>query len=112
MFMILNKKKLKVYRLRGKAGNPDFSVTINDLIPIEHKSYDFDTLVKYLNYTAYEPDWENPMDEEYDLLYKMHGNPKIDFFIIKKTNMIVIPGTYLYPTKLKIEDIPLLYRKG
>ena len=37
----------------------------------------------------------------------MDGNPKIDFFIIKNTKIIVVPGSYLYTTKLKMEDIPL-----
>lgn len=105
--MTVKEINLQTYTLKGKGGNGDLLVTINDLSPIHHKEYSYDEFFKFLIYSDYEPDWDTPMGEEYDLLYNMDGNPKIDFFIIKNTKIIVVPGSYLYTTKLKMEDIPL-----
>jgi hypothetical protein len=77
-----------------------------DLIPVHHKRhYTFEQLSGFRNYARYEPDWDKPMQDEYDLLYKMHSSPRIDFFKVKGLDLIIMPGDYIYPTGLTEQDI-------
>jgi hypothetical protein len=98
--------KIKTYTLQGKDRRDDVSFTINDLIPvIKSKKYDYDQLVKLINHRDYDSDWAQPMKEEYDLLYSKDENQQVDFFKIRGTEIIVMPGLYIYPTILSENDI-------
>lgn len=99
---------MKIYTLKANKGKNSFDLqlTIDDLVPVPHKrNYCFNELVGFMKYSKYQPDWDNPMEKEYDKLYQLHGNPKIDFFKVKDTDIIVMPGTYLYTTVLTEQDI-------
>jgi len=99
-------EKLNIYTLKGKKGISDIQFTINDLLPLAKSSgYDFNRLSKVINYRDYDADWDAPMDKEYAQLYEMEENKTVDFFKIKGTDVIVIPGTYIYPTILNENDI-------
>lgn len=98
--------KLKTYTLKGKGGRDDVPFTINDLIPVaKSKKYDYEQLVKLINHRDYDSDWAQPMKEEYDLLYNKSENQQVDFFKIRDTEIIVMPGLYVYPTILSENDI-------
>jgi len=93
--------KLKRYRLKGKSGKNDISFTIDDLIPLTvSKKYNYDRLVRLINNRDYDTDWNQPMQGEYAALYGHKRNEKVDFFKIKGTQVIVMPGIYIYPTIL------------
>ncbi|HSH66415.1 MAG TPA: hypothetical protein VLB84_11620 [Bacteroidia bacterium] len=100
---------MKTYILKANKTKEwfDLKLTIADLIPIYHKrEYTFEQLTGFINYMHYKPDWNTPMDDkEYKILYELHGNPETDFFKVKGCNLVVIPGTYIYPTKLTEQDI-------
>jgi hypothetical protein len=104
---------MKIYHLKANVNKKwfDMEVVMTELTPIFHRgAYTFEELVKFMDYTHYEPDWKVPMDEEYKELYRLHGDPKVDFFKVKNHNLIVMPGTYLYPTILTMQDIEDLDR--
>ena len=99
-------EKLQTYTLKSRTENPDLQVTIKDLIPIPHtRKYQYRELVNLTNDSLYSPDWETPMGKEHDMLYALHSQYKGDFFMVKDVGLIVVPGTYLYPTILTEEDI-------
>lgn len=101
-----DKNKYNTYHFKAKGNRDDLFFTILDLIPIYHQTeYTYRERVRFLNYSEYEPDWNQEMNEEYKVLYALHGNPKIDFFRIKGTQVIVLPGTFIYPTILKRKEI-------
>ena len=100
----MKNQKRKTYTLRGQKGRADISFAIDDLIPLAPcPFYDFTGLVKQLIYTEYDADWAVPMENEWDILYANPAHEGVNFFRIKGHNVIVIPGTYIYPT-LKKED--------
>ncbi|WP_211322295.1 hypothetical protein [Sphingobacterium faecium] len=103
-------KKMKTYFLKAiKKDLPDLKVTIKDLIPIPHiRIYSFVELSKFLIHTNYTPDWKNPMEDEYDKFYRAKKNQNINFFRVKGTDLIVMPGTFLYTTTLTEQDIKAL----
>ncbi len=89
----------------------ELKVTIGDLQALPTKTaHTYDELIKYLNYTFYTPDWAQPMEEEYEILYGRKGNKNVDFFQVKDTGLIVMPGTYLFPTALTMQDIDNMNR--
>jgi len=99
---------MKTYRLKANRQQKgwDLDVRIDGLIPIPHKrQYTFEELLRFIDYVQYEPDWTAPMDAEYEILYGMHNNQKINFFLVENDGIIVMPGTYLYPTVLTLKDI-------
>lgn len=96
---------MKIYKLRGKNNHPNISFTIEDLIPVRHKKhYEYMELVRLIDYSHYEFPNET-FDEDYTMLYKKIENKNIDFFKIRGTDIIVIPGNHIYPTLLKEKDI-------
>lgn len=98
----MENQKRKTYTLKGQQGRADISFTIDDLMPLAPcKSYDFDRLVKHLNYTEYDADWSAPMGNEWNILYSNIAHKGVNFFRIKGHKVIVIPGTYIYPTLKK-----------
>lgn len=102
----ITEEELQTYTLQSKTGIPDLQVTIKALIPIPHtRKYHYRELVRLTNYSLYSPDWETPMGKEHDMLYALHNQYKGDFFKVKYSGLIVVPGTYLYPTALTEEDI-------
>jgi hypothetical protein len=97
---------MKTYTLKGKRGLADIPFTIADLIPIRQQHLQpYDNLVKLINYTHYDSDWEQPMDEDYKSLYRIRENKRTDFFKIKDTQIIILPGTYVYPTLLNEREV-------
>ncbi|WP_268223542.1 hypothetical protein [Sinomicrobium oceani] len=99
-------EQLQTYTLKGNMKNPDYQVTIKDLIPVPHKrKYHYRELLNLINYSRYELDWNTPMGKEYDMLYALYHGYTGNFFKVKDTGLIVIPGTYPYPTLLTEEDI-------
>jgi len=97
---------MKTYTLKGKRGIRDISFTIADLVPLEKsKTYRYEHLVSLINNRDFDTDWEQPMGEEYKELYQIKKNAKVDFFQVKGTKIIVMPGTYIYPTLLTKEDV-------
>ena len=96
---------MKTYILKGKNGKPDIDFALGDLIPLKQtKPYDFVELVKLVDYSHYHSDtnWTN---EDYISLYRKPGNQGRDFFMIRDTGVIVIPGSYLFPTLLTANQI-------
>ena len=92
---------MKKYTLKGKNGLADIAFTIADLAPIRQQHLQpYDNLVKLINYTRYDTDWQQPMGEDYDKLYSILENKQADFFKIKTTQVVILPGTYIYPTSL------------
>lgn len=100
-------KKMKTYFLKAvKKDLTDLKVTIKDLIPIPHKrNYSFKELSELLIHTNYTPDWKTPMEDEYNIFYRVKKNQHINFFRVKGTDLIVMPGTFLYTTTLTEQDI-------
>lgn len=96
---------MKTYKLTGKRNHADILFTVEDLIPVKHnKNYEYIELVRLIDYSQYEFSNES-FDEDYTLLYQKAENQNIDFFKIKGTDIIVIPGNHVYPTLLKEKDI-------
>jgi hypothetical protein len=94
---------MKTYKLIGKNNHPDISFTVEDLIPVRHKKlYEYMELVRLIDYSHY--DFSNE-SFEYAALYEKAENQNIDFFKIRGTDVIVIPGNHVYPTLLKDKDI-------
>ncbi len=97
---------MKTYTLKGRNGNADIDFTIEDLIPLKPSChYDYDQLVKLINYRDYDADWQQPMGEEYQRLYNVLAHKAVDFFRIKGTEIIIMPGLYIYPTILAETEI-------
>lgn len=97
---------MKTYTLKGKNGLTDIAFTIADLIPIRQQHLKpYDNLVKLINYTHYDTDWEQPMGEDYECLYSIMENKQTDFFKIRNTQVIILPGTYIYPTLLNVQEV-------
>ncbi len=91
---------MKMFMLKGKGNTPDLPFKLSDLIPVaQSKSYSFTELANLIDYRDYYSDtnWTN---EDYISLYKNHLNKGHDFFTIRDTGVIIIPGTYIYPTLL------------
>jgi len=101
---------MKTYLLKGKNGNRDIALTIEDLIPLPPSGrHDYERLVNLINYSQYEPEWDSPMIAEYDILYSWSANRTVDFFKIRDTGLIVIPGRFVYPTILtELEAIHII----
>jgi hypothetical protein len=97
---------MKTYILKGKNGLADIPFTIADLIPIRQRHLQpYNNLVKLINYTDYDTDWEMPMGEDYERLYSIMENKQTDFFKIKGTPVVILPGTYIYPTLLNEQEV-------
>src|ERR1700712_4431834 len=91
---------MKTSLLKGKGNTPDLPFILTDLIPVKQtKSYTFIELTKLIDYSHYFSD-SNWTNEDYLSLYKKPENIGIDFFTIRDTGIIVIPGTYIFPTLL------------
>lgn len=96
---------MKTYILKGKGNTPDVPFHLNDLLPLKQtKSYSFVELAGLIDYSLYYSDtnWTN---EDYLSLYRKAEHAGVDFFTIRDTGIVVIPGTYLYPTKLTEHQI-------
>jgi len=97
---------MKTYTLKGKNGLADIPFTIADLIPIQQQHLQpYNNLVKLINYTNYDSDWEKPMGGDYESLYSITENKGADFFKIRNTQVIILPGTYIYPTLLNEQEV-------
>jgi hypothetical protein len=91
---------MKNFKLKSKGNAPDINFTMDDLIPVnQSKSYKFTELVRFIDYTNYFT-VENWTSADFNRLYKKPGNAKHDFFKVRDTTVIVIPGQYLFPTLL------------
>ncbi|MFA6083445.1 hypothetical protein [Mucilaginibacter sp.] len=96
---------MKTYTLKGKNGKPDIDFALGELMPArQKKTYDFNELVKLINYRDYEA-VTLFKDEDYKALYRNYANKRSDFFTIRDTGIIVIPGNCLFPTILTETDI-------
>lgn len=96
--------ELKTYTLTGMDGRENIFFTINDLRALKSKPRKFEDLINYLDYSNYEPDWDNPMKKDYELLYAKAENKGRDFFQIGNTGIVVIPGKYVCTTVLNAEQ--------
>lgn len=96
---------MKTYTLKGKNGKPDIDFALGDLVPVrQKKTYDFNELVKLINYRDYEA--VTPFqDDDYRALYRNYANKRSDFFTIRDTGIIVIPGNCVFPTILTAADL-------
>ncbi len=96
---------MKTYKLIGKRNKRNISFTVEDLIPVKHtKQYKYEELIRLIDYSYYMHDGES-FKEDYITLYQKEENRNTDFFKIKETDVIVIPGNYIFPTILKERDI-------
>jgi hypothetical protein len=96
---------MKIFILKGKGNTPDLPFTLTDLLPVaQSKAYTFIELANLINYTNYYSDtqWTN---DDYISLYKNPEYQGRDFFTIRDTGVIIIPGTYIYPTLLTEKQI-------
>lgn len=96
---------MKTFLLKGKGQINDLPFALNDLIPVTQiKEYSFTDLANLINYRDYYSDtnWTN---EDYISLYKIPANHGHDFFIIRDTGIVVIPGTCIFPTLLSEDQI-------
>jgi hypothetical protein len=97
---------MKTYILKGKNGLTDIAFTIADLIPIRQQHLQpYNKLVKLINSAHYDTDWEQPMGEDYENLYGILQNKQTDFFKIRDTQVVILPGTYVYPTRLNEQEV-------
>lgn len=96
---------MKTYTLKGRNGKPDIDFTLDDLIPVpQKKRYDFFGLVALINEQDYQA--VAPFkDEDYWQLYRDHAHTARDFFRIRDTGVIVIPGNSIFPTTLTAADL-------
>jgi hypothetical protein len=96
---------MKTYRLIANKGTANILFTVEDLIPIRHqRRYSYMDLVRLIDYSEYKFSSDS-FDEDYHILYQKAENREVDFFKIKGTNVIVIPGNHIYPTTLSESDI-------
>jgi len=96
---------MKTFILKGKSGTPDIPFCLNDLIPVKQsKSYTFFELTRLVDYTHYYSD-TNWNKEDYGSLYDKPENRCCDFFTIRDTGVIVIPGGAIFPTLLTGDQI-------
>lgn len=96
----------------GAFFTQELKVTLDDLQPLHTKrEHTYKELATFIDNTHYQTDWSQPMKEEYEILYSRKGNKSVDFFKVKDTGLIVMPGTYLYPTVLTTEDIEKMNRE-
>lgn len=96
---------MKTFTLKGKASIPDLSFIITDLMPVVNKKYhSWMELAGLIDYTNYEREsgWTIT---DYAALYALPGNSGVDFFTIRGTGVIVIPGISLFPTLLTENQI-------
>lgn len=97
---------MKIYTLISKGHKPDLLFLISDLIPVRHtKDYDFNELVRMIDYRDYYAESRNWSTGDYEDLYKRPECRGISLFSIRDTGVIVIPGNSLFPTVLKERDI-------
>ena len=102
---------MKTYKLIGEDCYPDISFTVEDLIAVKHKKqYSYIELVKLIDYSQYRFS-DVSFNEDYTTLYKKEENQNTDFFKIKGTYIVVIPGNHIYPTILKEKDIHDSFRR-
>jgi hypothetical protein len=96
---------MKAYTLRGKRNNPDVRFSINDLIPIKSKKkFDFIQLCFLVNNDEYYT--TAALDKaEYESLYSVVANQGCDFFRIKDTELIIIPGYAIFPTLINEDQL-------
>ena len=95
---------MKQYTLKGKNGKKNISFSIDALLPVkQNRRYSFSELSRLVDDTYYQP--TDDFDEGYKELYAMNENKKTDFFQIKGTKVIIIPGNYAYTTTLTAKDI-------
>lgn len=94
---------LQTYRLKSNTGAPDLLVTLDDLEPITNsRTYSYRELMGLTADTHYQTDWNTPMGKEHGMLAARY---RTSFFKIKGASLVVIPGTYLYPTDLSADGI-------
>jgi len=99
---------MTTYTLKGNTPHTDISFTINDLVPvIQKRAFRYDELVKHLDYSHYRFN-DQCFKKDYEILYSKPEHKNQDFFRIKDTEIIIIPGTHIYPTILTPGDIALL----
>jgi len=48
------------------------------------------------------------MGEDYERLYSITENKRADFFKIRNTQVVILPGTYIYPTLLNEQEVEQL----
>jgi hypothetical protein len=96
---------MKAYTLKGKRNNPDVRFTINDLIPIQSKKqFNFIQRCFLVNNDEYYA--TDALDNaEYESLYRAPANQGCDFFKIKNTGLIVIPGYAIFPTLINEDQL-------
>jgi hypothetical protein len=96
---------MRTYTLKGKGKQPDVSFTTEDLIPIKQKwKFSWDQLCAEIDYSNFQPLLED-FSKDYVALYNKIENKGVDLFLIRGTDVIVIPGNHMFPTTLKKEDI-------
>ncbi|WP_130855626.1 hypothetical protein [Olivibacter jilunii] len=96
---------MKKYLLKSKGEHPDVEFDLDDLIGIPCPLYmEIDQLTLLPNYRDFHP-CEQPMEEDYGVLYAKPENKGCDFFRIKGTELVVIPGDDIHCTLLTESDI-------
>jgi len=68
-------------------------------------------LMKLTDDTWYKPDRNTPMGKEHGMLYELYPTYKGNFFIVRQAALVVVPGTFLYPTALIENRIREMDRK-
>jgi hypothetical protein len=102
---------MKTYTIKSKKGRKDIQFIASDLIPVKQKrSFSFQELKKLIDYTYYDKSSES-FEDDYKVLYKNKQNKSADFFRIKGTRLIVIPGNWVYPTTLTQKQILKMINK-
>lgn len=95
---------MKQYILKGKNGKKDILFTVDDLIPIrQRRRYSYSELSRLIDYTYYQS--KDDFNEGYEELYRRNENKNSDFFRVKGTKVIIIPGRHVFPTTLTLKDI-------
>ncbi|WP_145712278.1 hypothetical protein [Chitinophaga japonensis] len=73
------------------------------VIPCSHV-FSIEQLVNMISYRDFQF-CPTAMEKEYDMLYAVDRHKGMDFFRVKGTEVVVMPGTYIYPTIFNEEDI-------
>lgn len=99
---------MTIYTLKANTPHTDISFTINDLVTVlQKRTFSCAELVKHIDYSHYRFN-DQCFKKDYEILYSKHEHKDQDFFRVKDTEIIIIPGTHIYPTILTPGDIALL----
>lgn len=96
---------MKTYTLKGHEAHSDICFGLSDLIPVRHqRKYSFKQLLGFIDLRDFRGslNWDV---SDYQALYRKPENRGSDFFTIRDTGLVVIPGNAIFPTLIKEHEL-------